>query len=119
MNRNSSKPADDRETFAFRLIAAVIAIPIFELSLFVGFYAATGSRRSIYLFFAIPAWLHVAYISVAVVMGLVFGFKGITWLLGHLFLTHFPKDRDEKVTVLLWLAILALAIVGFLSTGRT
>jgi hypothetical protein len=112
------KSGDEAETLGFRLLAAVLSIPIFELSLFLGFHAATGSRRSSYLFFSLPLWLHAVYMTGAVGVGFVFGFQGITWLLGHLFLTHFPNERSIKMTALLWLAILGLSLLGFLSTGR-
>jgi hypothetical protein len=118
MRKAQQKSADQEQTLGFRLLAAVIAIPIFELSLFLGFYAATGSRRSSHLFFALPLWLHAVYIAGAVGVGLVFGFQGITWLLGHLFLTHFPNERRIQITALLWLAIFGLALAGFICTGR-
>lgn len=99
---------DDGESLAFRLLAAIVAVPVFELSLFLGLYAVGGSRRAGYLFFFVPLWFHVAYLAIAVAVGFVFGFSGLVWLLGHLFWTHFEHERKASVTAALWLGILAL-----------
>ena len=64
-------------------------------------------------FFSIPAWLHIFYCSVAVAVGLIFGFRGLTWLLGHLFMTHFENDQDERITIALWLALFGLGALGY------
>jgi hypothetical protein len=96
-------------------LAAIVAIPIFELALYLGFYAAGGARRSLYYFLALPMWFHGVFLGLAVVVGLFSGFKGLTWLLGHLFLTHFERDRSDRITVALWACIVALATVGYLA----
>ena len=102
---------------ALRVAAVAIAIPIFELSLLFGCYLAVGRRAAAHLFFALPLWLHLAYSSVALLVGLVFGFAGLTWLLGHLFLTHFPKDMNPRVTAVLWVCICALAFISYRVAG--
>lgn len=107
----------EEEGFFFRLLAAAIAIPLFEVSLFLGVYAAGGFRRSSNFFLSIPAWVHVVYCSVAIAVGLVFGFRGLIWLLGHLFMTHFESERNERMTLALWLAILGLAAIGYWIAG--
>lgn len=40
----------EEEKFLSRLLAAVAAVPLFEMSLFLGIYAARGSRGSTYFF---------------------------------------------------------------------
>jgi hypothetical protein len=113
MNRPSSrKPIEQPEGLGFRLLAAIIAVPIFELSLYLGLYATVGARRSLYYFLSLPMWFHGAFIGLAIAVGLFSGFKGITWLLGHLFFTHFERDRNWRVTVALWAGIIALATIG-------
>ena len=110
--RKASDPNLEDEGFFFRLLAAAIAVPLFEVSLFLGIYAAGGSRRSSYFFLSIPAWVHIVYCSAAIAVGLIFGFRGLTWLLGHLFMTHFENEQDKRITIALWLAFLGLAALG-------
>ena len=114
MRRASSKRRE-RETWLFRLLAGVIAVPVFELSLYLALYVGGGARRSGRLFFSIPVWMHITYIGVAVLVGLLFGFGGITWILGHLFLTHDEQDKDARITIALWVAMLLLGGLGYLS----
>lgn len=108
---------DDGESLGFRLLAALVAVPVFELSLFLGLYAVSGPRRSGYLFFFVPLWFHVVYVAIAVAVGLVFGFSGLIWLLGHLFYTHFEHERKLSVTAALWLGILALVGLAYRMTA--
>lgn len=115
--RRTSDTSLEEEGFFFRLLAAAIAVPLFEVSLFLGIYAGGGSRGSSYFFLSIPAWVHIVYCGAAIAVGLVFGFRGLTWLLGHLFMTHFENERNERITVALWLAFLGLAGFGYWRTG--
>ena len=111
--KKSRDEGPEEEGFLYRALAAAIAIPLFEVSLFIGICAARISGRSAYFFFSIPAWLHSVYCSVAVAVGLIFGFRGLTWLLGHLFMTHFENDQDERITIALWLALFGLGALGY------
>ncbi|MEY8688779.1 MAG: hypothetical protein AB9M53_02710 [Leptothrix sp. (in: b-proteobacteria)] len=99
-------------------MAALVAIPVFELSLFLSFYTTSGSKGATYFYLLVPAWVHVIFIGTAVVVGLIFGFKGITWLLGHLFLTHFENERNERITVALWAAIIGVAAIAYFAAHR-
>jgi len=106
------KRADtEPESLSFRIAAAVLAVPIFELSLLMSFFAA-GTKTAFYFYLHIPAWFHVIYIGAAMTIGLAFGFGGLTWLLGHLFLTHFQSERNEVITVALWAGLVCVAVLA-------
>jgi len=107
------RPApDESEGIVWRLVAALVAIPIFEVSLFLGTYLVLPSRDMAYLLMAIPLWVHAVYAGTAAAVGLVFGFKGITWLLGHLFMTHREEEKNLLVTRLLWAGFIGLALAA-------
>jgi hypothetical protein len=109
---------DEQENLVLKAWAALIAAPVFELSLLLGLFLLLG-RRAVYVFlFSIPLWLHVAYMAVAAVIGLVFGFRGLTWLLGHLFLTHRKQDQKPGVTVALWMLYAAVLGVTYMVWKR-
>lgn len=110
--RRFARPTEDEEheTLTMRLLAAVIAIPIFELSLYISLALVGFTRRSgALLYMHIPLWGHAALVGTACVVGLLFGFRGITGLLGHLFLTHTGRERNETITCALWAGLLVLA----------
>jgi hypothetical protein len=96
---------DDSEGLGWRLVAALVAVPIFEASLFLGLYLLYPSRGMAYLFMSIPLWMHAVYLGAAFVVGLLFGFRGITWLLGHLFFTHHENEKSVGVTSASWAAL--------------
>lgn len=104
--------SDDSEGLLWRLVAALVAIPIFEISLYLGLYLILSPRSLSYLFMTIPLWMHGVYAGAAALVGLLFGFNGITWLLGHLFMTHHENERNRLVTVLLWAGLLGMALVA-------
>lgn len=107
------RPApDEGEGIVWRLVAAVVAVPIFEVSLYLGLYLILSPRSLTYLLMAIPWWMHAVYAGAAAAVGLLFGFKGITTLLGHLFLTHHENEQNKVVTFLLWGGLLGLAFVA-------
>ncbi|SFU70122.1 hypothetical protein SAMN05216350_10425 [Polaromonas sp. YR568] len=110
--RKRRTPSDESEGIVWRLVAALVAIPVFEISLYLGTYLVFPSRDLAYLLMAIPLWMHAVYAGAAAVVGLVFGFKGITWLLGHLFLTHHENEQNKVITFLLWGGFLGLAFVA-------
>jgi hypothetical protein len=113
VRRRIFNQSDESEGLALRVTAGFIAIPLFEFALFLGCYLAVGRRTAANIFLALPLWIHAAYSSVALLIGLFFGFAGLTWLLGHLFMTHFPKDANHKITAGIWLCIGALALIGY------
>jgi len=110
--RKRSTSSDESEGIVWRLVAAVVAVPIFEISLFLGTYLVFPSRDLAYLLMAIPLWMHGVYVAAAAIVGLVFGFKGITWLLGHLFMTHHEDEQSKVVTFVLWGGLLGMAFVA-------
>ena len=113
VERRNFNRSDEPEGLVLRVIAGLIAIPLFEFALFLACYLAVGRRTAASIFLALPMWLHAAYSSVALFIGLFFGFAGLTWLLGHLFMTHFPNDRNHRITAVIWLCIGALMLVGY------
>ena len=110
--RKRLPPPDDSEGLLWRLVAALVAVPIFEASLFLGMYLVYPSRGVGYLFLMIPLWVHGVYVGAAVATGLLFGFGGITWLLGHLFFTHHENERSRPVTSLLWGTLAGLVFMA-------
>jgi hypothetical protein len=110
--RNRRPAADESEGIVWRLVAALVAVPLFEVSLLLGMYLIYPSRGMAYVFLSIPLWMHGVYAGAAALVGLLFGFNGITWLLGHLFMTHHENERNRLVTALLWGALLGLAFVA-------
>ncbi len=110
--RKRPTSSDDSEGIVWRLVAAVVAVPIFEISLYLGLYLILSPRSLTWLLMAIPLWMHAVYAAAAAAVGLLFGFRGITWLLGHLFLTHRGDDQNKAVTCLLWGGLLGLAFVA-------
>ncbi|MFY7915027.1 MAG: hypothetical protein ACOVPA_10210 [Rubrivivax sp.] len=50
---------------------------------------------------ALPSWLHLTHSTLTILTGWIFGFAGLNWLLGHLFMTRFPRDRDVRITAVL------------------
>ena len=110
--RRVSSSSDETEGLGWRLVAALIAIPIFEISLFLGMYLVFPSRGMGFVFLSIPLWVHGVYVGAAAAVGLLFGFNGIIWLLGHLFFTHHENEKNRLVTGLLWGALAGLAFVA-------
>jgi hypothetical protein len=110
--RRKRPSSDESEGLLWRLVAALVAVPVFEVSLLLGMYLIYPSRGIAYVFLSIPLWMHGVYAGAAALVGLLFGFNGITWLLGHLFLTHHENERNRLVTALLWGALLGLAFVA-------
>lgn len=100
--RKRPSAADESEGLGWRLLAALVAVPVFEASLLLGMYLVYPSRGMAYVFLSIPLWVHGVYLGAASLTGLLFGFKGITSLLGHLFFTHHENERNRLVTALLW-----------------
>ena len=110
--RKRPSSSDESEGIVWRLVAAVVAVPIFEISLYLGLYLILSPRSLTWLLMAIPLWMHAVYAGAAAAVGLLFGFKGITWLLGHLFMTHHGNEQSRAVTFLLWGVLLGLAFVA-------
>ena len=112
LRKRPSSAGDESEGLGWRLLAALVAVPVFELSLFLGAYLVFPSHSVLYLLMAIPLWVHGVYVAAAAAVGLLFGFKGIIWLLGHLFMTHHEDEQNKVVTFLLWGALLGLAFAA-------
>lgn len=110
--RKRRPSSDESEGIVWRLVAAVVAVPIFEISLYLGLYLILSPRSLTWLLTAIPLWIHAVYAGAAAAVGLLFGFRGITWLLGHLFMTHREDDNNRLVTILLWAGLLGMALVA-------
>jgi hypothetical protein len=110
--RKRVSSSDEHEGLVWRLVAALIAISLFDISLFLGMYLVFPSRGMGYVFLAIPLWVHGVYVGAAAAVGLLFGFNGIIWLLGHLFFTHHENERNRLVTGLLWGVLAGLALVA-------
>ena len=110
--RKRTAPTGESEGLLWRLVAAIIAVPIFEASLFLAMYLIFPPRTMAYLFMSIPMWIHAVYVGAAFTVGLLFGFNGVVWLLGHLFWTHHENERNRVMTVLLWGALAGLAFLA-------
>lgn len=91
------------ETIGTRVLALLVAIPIFQVSLFLGLFVAFGNTRAAaYTWIALPATFQVFYMAVVFAVALIGGMSGITSLLGHLFLTHPIGQRSIYITVAWW-----------------
>ena len=108
----------ERETLVHRLLAALVAIPVFELSLYLALGQFSGQWSQYAFLTKVPLWIHGLYVGAASIVGLILGFKGITWLLGHLFLTHFENERDPRITGALWAAFGVLVAIGYFVSAR-
>jgi hypothetical protein len=105
----TSIDSSDTETLATRVLAVVLCVPVFKLSLYLGLALALGSGRvAAYTWLSLPRAFHLLYLGVAVAIAVVGGMSGITSLLGHLFLTHHDSRRSILVTLGAW---------GFLAAG--
>jgi hypothetical protein len=78
-----------------------------------GFLASAGTRRASYLYFHVPTWFHIVFVGLAATIGLVFGFRGITWLLGHLFMTHFDNQKSQATTIAIWAVLLSAVALAY------
>ena len=105
--RKLKQPPVETETVGTRLLAGIVAIPLFEGALLFGIALVAGPKGTWWAIRMVPIWLHLALMSVAIATGLIFGYRGLVWLLGHLFYTHFPTERSSNVTAALWIAIAA------------
>lgn len=106
----------DTESLGTRLLAVFLCIPLFELSLYLGLVVALGSPRlAAYTWISFPFQLHLVLSGVALLVALVLGMSGITWLLGHLFLTHGESRRSLPVTAILWGVLAATTAVAMAS----
>lgn len=106
------------DTFKYRVLAGLVAIPVFELSLYLALGDQSGKWAQYAFLLRVPVWVHVLYAGAAAVVGLIFGFNGITWLLGHLFMTHFENERNPAITGALWAAFGALIAIGYFASAR-
>lgn len=103
---------EEGEGLLLRLLAASIAAPLFALAMLLGL-SVLGGRWAAHLFTSIPLGVHLLYAGLAAGVGLLFGFKGLTWLMGHLFMTHFEGQRNELVTAALWLIFAVLVVLAY------
>lgn len=103
----------EAETWETRLLAVLLAVPVFEASLMLGMLAASNGHggAAAMLVLQLPLWLHLALCSMAVAVGAIWGMGGITWLLGHLFWTHPVPQQRRWITTLLWVSLLVLPMM--------
>jgi hypothetical protein len=115
----SSAITETGEDWATRLLATLVAVPVFALSLYLGLATILLSPRAAgYIYLSLPIGFHITYFALALIVALRYGMSGITKLLGHLFGTHFADERDRRITLVLWLGIaVATLIAYFVSQG--
>jgi hypothetical protein len=101
-----------------RLCAAFIAAPIFEVSLLITLVLLLGRRGAREFLSEVPLWTHAAYMGVAAAIGFAFGFRGLIWLLGHLFVTHRGNERNLFVTVAAWSLYAAVLCAAYVAWRR-
>jgi hypothetical protein len=94
---------DDSETLGTRLLAIVVAIPVFEFSLYAGLaLICTDAWLGASVWSSLPSAFHAVYCGLALVVAGVAGLGGLTSLLGHLFNTHFAGEAKPRLTIGLW-----------------
>ena len=115
--RKSKNSIEEGETLEPRLLAGVFAVPLVEVPFVVTLLLLSYPGPSAWAFRLVPLWIHFALIATAFTIGLISGYGGLVWLIGHLFYTHFPAERNARITTALWLVIaLATVVISILST---
>jgi hypothetical protein len=67
----------EREDWATRLLAIVLAVPVFELSLYLGLATLVVSpRMAAFIFINLPWGFHVAYVALAISVAARYGMSG-------------------------------------------
>lgn len=110
-----ARRAHEAETWETRLLAVLVAIPVFEASLLLGLLALSKAHPgyAVMMMLQLPLALHLSLSGVAVAVGAIWGMGGITWLLGHLFWTHPASQQSTRMTLALWAGMLGLPLVLF------
>jgi hypothetical protein len=115
--RHATDPAGSDaspEDWATRGLAVVVAVPVFAVSLYLGLATLTMSpRRALLIFWNLPTVFYSVYFGLALGVGLRFGFSGLTRLLGHLFGTHFVREANGGLTVLLWAGLIVATLAAY------
>jgi hypothetical protein len=106
--KRSPPQGPEVERLPERLLAALLAAPLLEVSLLLSL-CVIGGRGGARLFLALPAVFHGVMICLAAALGLMMGLRGLLWLQGHLFYTHFESSKNWQMTAALW-AIIALVV---------
>lgn len=88
----------NKESIGIRILAGLLSIPVFEIAmLFLG-----GGLYRHRAFQLLPLWFHIVYCLLAASIGVLFGFRGLAWLMGHLFFTHWGEEKNIFITITLW-----------------
>jgi hypothetical protein len=112
--RSGTAAKQDGESLLTRSLAVLIAVPLFEFSLYLGLALLLASpRMAAYTWISLPWLFHVVYCAVVLLVAGSYGMNGITELLGHLFLTHNEPVRNPQVTVGLWSVLGAATLVAY------
>ncbi len=109
--RKSKERAAEPETLGSRLLAGIFAVPLVEVPFVFGLLLISHPGASAWAFRLVPLWVHFALIGAAFSIGLLCGYRGLVWLIGHLFYTHFSTERSVRITTTLWIAISATALL--------
>ncbi|MDH4482154.1 MAG: hypothetical protein QE279_05530 [Rhodoferax sp.] len=116
--RSASVRSEDGETSLTRSLAVFIAVPLFEFSLYLGLALLTFSPRvAAYTWISLPWLFHVVYCAVVLVVAGMYGMRGITQLLGHLFLTHHEPVRNRPLTIGFWCLLAAATLIAYTQRG--
>jgi hypothetical protein len=111
----SSVATGTGEDWSTRLLATLVAIPVFALSLYVCLATILLSPRAAgYIYLSLPIGFHLTYFALALIVALRYGMSGITKLLGHLFGTHFADERDRRITLVLWSCLAVATLIAYL-----
>jgi hypothetical protein len=105
--------AANAESLLQRLLAGLIAAPLIEISLLLSL-CVIGGRGGTRLYFALPALFHAVIICLAAALGLLMGFRGLLWLQGHLFYTHFESAKNWLLTAALWGIIVSVIWLSYM-----
>jgi hypothetical protein len=111
----ASSIQESPEDWSTRLLAITVAIPAFELALYLGLVTVVLSPRlAAYLLIRLPLYFHALYAGMAVLVGVRYGMSGLTKLLGHLFGTHLEGEKDRKITLSLWAGLAIATLLAYL-----
>lgn len=77
--RNGTAAKQDGESLLTRSLAVLIAVPLFEFSLYLGLALLLGSpRMAAYTWISLPWLFHVIYCAVVLLVAGSYGMHGIT-----------------------------------------
>ena len=110
-------PVREVITWRERLLAAIAAFVVFNLSTFlVIVFSVRGLRRFPNVVFLTPSAFVIVLSIVPAVVGFFAGFDKLVQIFGHTFYTNPEPERDARVTVFIWALLTLMALFTYCLT---